>query len=71
MGSPQYAIETESQHATAYSISKAALNMAIAKYAVSANLREAGLIIIGVNPGFMKSHTFREYPDYGSQVKAD
>lgn len=60
MGSPHFAVKAKVEHATAYAISKAALNLAIAKYAASTKLREAGLTIIGVNPGFMKSHKFRK-----------
>ena len=55
MGSPHYAVDMDRWFATAYSISKAGLNMAVAKYAVSPNNREAGLTIVAVNPGFMKS----------------
>lgn len=55
MGSPHYAVNTEKSFATAYAISKAGLNMAVAKYAVSPANREAGLMIVAVSPGFMKS----------------
>ena len=55
MGSPHFAVKGQKDIATAYSISKAALNMAVAKYAVSPKNREAGLTIVAVSPGFMKS----------------
>ena len=55
MGSPHYAVETQKESATAYSISKAGLNMAVAKYAVSPSNRDAGLTIVAITPGFMKS----------------
>ena len=70
MGSPHFAVKAESEFATAYSISKAALNLAIAKYAASTKLREAGLTIIGVNPGFMKSHTFRKNTCHSFRIPA-
>ena len=55
MGSPHYAVETQKESATAYSISKAGLNIAVAKYAVSPSNRDAGLTIVAITPGFMKS----------------
>ena len=55
MGSPHYAVETQKDRSTAYSISKAALNMVVAKYAASPGNREAGLTIVAISPGAMKS----------------
>lgn len=35
--------------------------MVVTKFAVTPSLKEQGLIIVGVEPGFMKSYTFREH----------
>lgn len=61
MGSPHWAVASGLDTATAYSISKAGLNMVVAKLAASEKNREAGLTIIGISPGFMKSLPLRKY----------
>lgn len=61
LGLPSHTLKTQAESATAYSVSKAALNMVVTKFAVTPSLKEQGLIIVGVEPGFMKSYTFREH----------
>lgn len=57
MGSPHYALGAKNTFAPCYSISKAALNMVVAKFAAEQKYRDAGLTIVGISPGLMKTAT--------------
>ena len=53
MGDTTFVLKTKATFASAYAISKAAVNMAIAKYAVE--LEEEGFIVVGISPGMVSS----------------
>ncbi|KAL1891835.1 hypothetical protein Sste5346_007379 [Sporothrix stenoceras] len=53
MGDPEMTIQADIYHATAYAMSKAALNMAIAKF--SAVYREEGVLCMAICPGAVDS----------------
>lgn len=64
MGSPHFALGTNNTFAACYAISKAGLNMVIAKFAAEQKHREAGLTIVGISPGLMKTATGRKSSQY-------
>ena len=53
MGSPVYAMKTRAERAVGYAISKAALNMIVAKYALAC--KDDGIVIVAVSPGSVKT----------------
>lgn len=59
MGSPQFTLQTAMTFAPAYSISKAGLNMAVAKFAAA--YKDEGILFLNVSPGFVKTMAGREY----------
>ncbi|KAI5116183.1 hypothetical protein M0805_009451 [Coniferiporia weirii] len=53
MGSPHYAIKTQTVSAPAYSISKAGVNMVFAKY--TSAYKDQGITFLAISPGLMKT----------------
>ncbi len=52
-GSPKVAAETGFAHFVGYGISKAAINLAVAKYA--ARFKDEGIVFLAVTPGMVKT----------------
>ena len=53
MGVTAYALKVSSDIAVGYSVSKAALNMLVAKYALAC--KEDGIAVVAVSPGFVRT----------------
>ena len=58
MGSCQYMLQLSNTYAPIYCITKAAVNMVVAKYAVT--LKEEGITLLAVNPGLINTSTLRK-----------
>lgn len=58
MGSHKYVVKFASSFASGYAISKAALNLAAAKYAV--RFKNDGLILLSITPGLVRTMQGRE-----------
>ena len=61
MGSPHFALGINAASGACYSISKAGLNMVVAKLAAERKYRDAGLTIVGISPGLMKTANGRKF----------
>ncbi len=59
MGSVRMIIENNMTFAAGYSMSKAAVNVAAAKFAVQ--YKDEGIIFLSITPGFVKTKVGREY----------
>ncbi|OCB86052.1 short-chain dehydrogenases/reductase [Sanghuangporus baumii] len=59
MGSPSFALATNASTAGPYAISKAALNMVVAKFAIK--LKDEGFTIIAVSPGLVRTKPGRKF----------
>ena len=53
MGSPAFALKAPSENCIAYSTSKAALNMIVAKYALA--YKDEGIVFLSLSPGLVKT----------------
>ena len=53
MGSPAFALNSPNDNCVAYSTSKAALNMIVAKFALA--YKEDGVVFLAVSPGLIKT----------------
>ena len=58
LGSPEYAVKFSEHYAPVYSITKAAVNMVVAKYAVT--LKEEGITFLAVCPGLVDTAQLRK-----------
>ncbi len=58
-GSPKVALQSGITHFVGYGISKAGLNLAVAKFA--GRFKEEGLIFVSVTPGMVKTMPGREF----------
>ena len=52
-GVPETVLKSSADHAVGYGISKAALNMLVAKYALAC--KGDGITIVAVSPGFVRT----------------
>ena len=53
LGSPRFTVDTKFTRAPGYSISKAASNLAVAKYA--AQFKEEGIVFLSISPGLVRT----------------
>lgn len=53
LGSPRYTLEQGNAHAISYAVSKAALNLVTAKYAIA--YKDDGIVFLAVEPGLVKT----------------
>ena len=60
LGSPKYVIENAHPYAVPYSISKAAVNLIVAKFAVTFK----DVIFVAVNPGPVMTQQLRKPPQF-------
>lgn len=60
MGSLNYVLQNDVSFAPGYSMSKAAVNIAVGKFAVK--LKDEGVIFLSVSPGFVKTSLARKSP---------
>lgn len=66
MGSPAFALDALSDNCIAYSTSKAALNMIVAKYALAC--KDDGVIFLSVSPGLVKTMPGGEWLNCGATI---
>ena len=65
MGSLKYILKNDVSFAPGYSMSKAAVNVAVSKFAVK--LKEEGIIFLSLTPGFVKTSLARKSPSHSSK----